>query len=82
MKTRSKYIAPVIAYLRARPQGATVKEISLDLELPDNTAYRVLNSLPQVWVDHWVTAPDGGMPSAVYRIVPEDAPRPKKRRAK
>jgi len=82
MKTRSKYTDPVIAYMKARPQGVTVKELAIDLGFSPSILYRVLNSMPQVWVGHWVVAVDGGMPTAVYRIVPDDAPRPTKRSKK
>lgn len=69
-----KHETAIAEYLRAHPQGATVKAIEIDLGICNSMVHRTLQRMPTVWIDRWNHGL--GRMSAVYRIVPPDAPRP------
>jgi hypothetical protein len=69
-----KHEAAITDYLRRHPNGATIKAISIDLGIQNSMVHRTLSLMPTVWIDRWTSGI--GRMSAVYRIVPPDAPKP------
>lgn len=75
-----KHEAAITEYLRAHPDGATLKAMSIDLEITSPRVHHTLRRMPTVWIDRW-TRGQGRM-AAVYKVVPLDAPKPAAKGAK
>jgi len=80
--TMKKSNHPAIrAYLRSKPDGATVQQITTDLNLLNaNTARKALAVMPDVYIDRWID-PHRGQYQSVYCAVmtPANCPHPKDR---
>lgn len=69
-----KYEQAIFDYLRAHPDGATIKAIEIDLGIRNNMVHFTIKRMPTVWVDRWSRG-IGNM-AAIYKVVPPDAPKP------
>ena len=58
--------------------GLTVKDISERLQLLHDSAYNALRSMPDTYIDRWLSAKQGQPAEAVWCTVvpPEDCPKP------
>jgi hypothetical protein len=75
-------IRQIRAILRAAPDGLTVQEILEQIPRVDKShASRILRSMPDAYIDRWVSVHDGRWHRAVWCVVvpPEHCPRPAKK---
>jgi hypothetical protein len=75
-------IRQVRAALRAAPDGLTVAEILEQVpRLDKDYVSKILNSMPDAYIDRWVSIYGGRWFRAVWCVVvpPEDCPRPHRR---
>jgi len=68
--------------LRNNPDGLDVGTIANYLERETNNIRRLLNTMPDAYIDRWTHFGGTGMPSAIWCVVvpPENCPRPDAKR--
>jgi hypothetical protein len=68
--------------LRSSQDGLTLREIHAAVPRDPNNLRRVLQSMPDTYIDRWLER--DSKPAAVWSIVvpPEDCPKPTKRKKK
>jgi hypothetical protein len=72
-------IKQIRALLRASPDGLTVADLLAEVTRIDKAhASRILRSMPDAYIDRWVSVHDGRWHRAVWCVVvpPEHCPRP------
>jgi hypothetical protein len=76
---RTSTAKQVRALLRANPDGMTVRQINDVLHRTDSNLRRVLQDMPDTYIDRWELRARK-TPAAVWCVVvpPEDCPRPRK----
>ena len=67
--------------LRQTPDGMTVTQVGLELNLPRTSTQRALKGMPDAYIDRW-TASDYGPWAAVWCVVvvPENCPKPTRKK--
>ena len=76
---------PVVrALLRQFEDGLSAKEIAERTGIDQDTLYRVLKKMPDVYIDRWIHLYDSGHPTAIWCSVdvPKNCPKPSKRKIK
>ena len=68
-------------YLHAHPDGATAAQIAEVMGKPVTQISAILTTMPDLYRDRWVTANMGWAAVWVAVKVPEDCPKPAKRKA-
>jgi predicted DNA-binding transcriptional regulator AlpA len=85
--TANKYRAnpPIVrAALKQSEDGLSTKEMAEMTGISQNALYRVLDAMPDTYIDRW-TFPHGiGHPTAIWCVVdvPENCPKPSRRKVK
>lgn len=69
--------AAIRKWMKANGCAASVPSISQALGLHESSIRAALNRMPDTWIDRWSTT--GGRPKAIWRIVPDDCPPPRKK---
>ena len=70
--------------LRLHPDGMDVGTIANILDRETGSIRRILNTMPDAYIDRWTHFGGTGMPSAIWCVVvpPENCPRPDAKRSK
>ena len=77
---KNPHAPKVRAFLRSRPDGATLHEIAAKTGVPRKSLRCVLHNMPDTYIDRW-RAPVRGQYQSIWCIVvpPADCPNPQDR---